>query len=130
MAQTYKQVVHSDSLVFSTRLWKEDTLGKYGYRIKAIQKGKILNKIKDGTIEEVEILLGDPDFCCVDNQEPAYIAYVYCYDFFRFVNKSNYKYQPRRDCDAPLDVELGSRVVILFDKRTKKVFEIGRAAVD
>lgn len=118
------QNTQKGGMVFSKISWQKDTLGKYGYRQRIIHETDTIETLYEKTPEEVEQLLGAPDYYCKDEKR---LSYIYQYEFVlpeeNIEKWSTYVYKPKQECDKYLDT--GSNILIDFDPTTNKVFSIG-----
>jgi hypothetical protein len=117
-------------MIFSPVLWKNDTLGIHGTKLKAIHKTNVLSRVRDKTPREVEDLWGEPGFYCMhkDKRDPSYTSYLYHYGYFRLAPPPEYRYKPRQKCRCY--VTLGSRLIISFDKKSRRAYDLEYLIVD
>lgn len=107
-------MTQTEDISFSKELWVSDTLGSKGYRSKILEKDNFIENLIGKTQNEIDKLLGVPDFIC-DSQEET--IYQYNFEYKRFSNHIEYDYKPKSDCNK--NVGLGSFLSIIFDTSGK-----------
>ncbi|MDJ1493591.1 hypothetical protein QNI19_11665 [Cytophagaceae bacterium DM2B3-1] len=110
--------------MFSPKLWKQDTLGKYGYKYHIVAYTQIIYDLYGKTIEEVERYLGLPDYFCMKEPCEECMAYVYHYEFYSRNLPPGYVYIPKQDCKKYIDT--GSTFVVVFSTETYIVTSVQR----
>lgn len=114
----FAQSNKTDTLRFSTKLWQQDTLGKYGYRKQFVFTAYLVDQFSRKRPKDIDALLGDPDFICEDAPNPGYMAYIYVYECSTPIcTDSTFKYQSKQSRDK--FINFGPALMIYFDKKHK-----------
>ncbi|MDJ1493592.1 hypothetical protein QNI19_11670 [Cytophagaceae bacterium DM2B3-1] len=121
------QSSEKDTIQFSPILWRADILGANHYRAKIVSHTTVIEDLSYKTVEEVEALLGEPDYDCILPENRFGLdLFVYIYQY-EFIGKLpvGYIYKYRKSCnDSQKNPYLGSSLQFEFDKNTKKVTHI------
>jgi hypothetical protein len=116
-------------MIFSPVLWKNDTLGIHGTKLKAIHKTNVLSRVRDKTPRGRQRICGENlIFTACTRINETRRTHLYHYGYFRLAPSPEYRYKPRQKCRCY--VTLGSRLIISFDKKSRRAYDLEYLIVD